>query len=469
MMSRPHTAQLGNSARGFTLIELMVAIVLGLLLSFGIVQLFAATGKTNRVQDAMGALQENGRYAIARLNADIRMIGYEKLDSSGFVNSIPTAAANPSGVGTQTLAPTVYVDTLALPDMTGGLSAPAGWPAATPWPMSLRYMIQGYECSDTSCSPAVPASLPAAGTSANQRVQSADVLTVRYINAAGWSATLGELAPVCAGNTLTSIAVTPAAAAPPVPASPAFNFVTGDLVLVTSGSSASIFRVNVAGNVLTPAAPLGGSVRCAGKTADSMLFNFSNDFVTATYYLRLKTDPSDSTRLIPTLVRRQSTINTAALATNDQEIVQGIEQLDFLYTVERANGATSMLTADDTQMAAQSTFANCPPAPYLYIKQFPPPAQPVEPQCLWRAVKNVEVRLLANSVKNNYDLTPLDMAFRYDYAYDGTDNTQTPAAPSCTTGPTGNCKTATTTGGAPIGYMMRREFISLASVRNYNP
>src|SRR5690348_1040974 len=97
-----------RAARGFTLIELMVAIVLGLLLSFGIVQLFGATGKTRRVQDAMSTVQENGRYAISRLNADLRMVAYQKLNASGFVNSIPNAAANPSGVGTQTLAPTVY-------------------------------------------------------------------------------------------------------------------------------------------------------------------------------------------------------------------------------------------------------------------------------------------------------------------------------------------------------------------------
>lgn len=455
-------------ARGFTLIEMMVAITLGILLSFGLVTLFGATSKTNRVQDAMAQLQENGRYAIARLNADIRMIAYEKLDASGFVTSIPTQAANPSGVGTQTLAPTVYVDTLVLPDFVpaSGLVAPAGWPAGTPWPLSQRYMIQGYECSSATCSPAtVPATIPGAGAGNNQRVRTADVLTVRYVNSAGWLATQGELSAVCAGNDLTSITVTPALAAPPVPASPAFNFVPGDLALLVAGSSASIFRVNVAGNMITPNAPLGGRVPCGGNSADAMLYNFSSDFITATYYTKLKTDPNDPTRLIPVLVRRQSTINNVQPFANDPEIVQGIEQLDFLYGVERKDGTTSFLTAADTQMQTQSTFANCPPAPYLYIKQLPP--NTVEPQCLWRAVKNIEVHVLANSVKNNYNLTPVDMAYQYTYAYDGTDAAQTPAVPPCV--PVSTCASSTLPSGLAVGKMLRREFISLVSVRNYNP
>jgi len=63
------------SPKGFTLIELMVALTLGLLLSIGIVTLFGATSKTNKVQDSLARLQENGRYAMTRMNADLRMLG----------------------------------------------------------------------------------------------------------------------------------------------------------------------------------------------------------------------------------------------------------------------------------------------------------------------------------------------------------------------------------------------------------
>ncbi len=64
---------MGIRAAGFSLIELMVAITLGILLSIGIVTLFGATSTTNKVQDALARLQENGRYALTRITDDLRM------------------------------------------------------------------------------------------------------------------------------------------------------------------------------------------------------------------------------------------------------------------------------------------------------------------------------------------------------------------------------------------------------------
>ncbi len=462
-----------NSLRGFSLIEMMVAILLGILLSIGLVTLFGATSKTNRVQQAMAQLQESGRYAISRMNGDLRMVAHQQLNISGFVNGLANTTNTPNGVVNPTIAADVYVTSLALPDF-GAVTAPALWPAGTTWPLSQRYMLQGFECSSGTCSPALPtggAALPTVGVAAGNRPPKSDVLSVRYLNANGWSQQKGELVEAtsaadsvsCTGGNLVSITVTPKPANGSIPASPSLNFTPGDLALLVAGSRAEIFEVSVSGSTLSPVAPLGGSIPCfaqptltSGASVDVTLYNFSRDFITVTYYLKLDTDPADGTRLIPVLVRRQSNIANAGAASNDQEIVQGAEQLDFLFGVSRADGKISYLTAD--AIATQSSYTNCPPVPWQYTKQMPGKVDTAA--CLWRAVKSIEVHVLMDSV-NNIDLTPADMAYQYTWTYSGTDAAQTPDVPPAAT--------ATMPSGLKAGRMMRREFVSLVSVRNYNP
>jgi type IV pilus assembly protein PilW len=292
-------------------------------------------------------------------------------------------------------------------------------------------------------------------------LQTSDVLTVRYLAALGWSRGKNELAFTCAGGaggTLSTITVTPATG------SPAFNFAaSGDLALLVYGSRSEIFQVTASGAALTPASVLGGSLPCpvdpsATSITDVTLYNFSQDFHTITYYLKLDADPNDSTRVIPALVRRESNIDNQGTASNDQELVQGIEQLDILAGVQRNNGTISYLTSD--LIDGQSSATNCPPMAVLQIAAGLP-AGSVEPQCLWRSLNSVEVHLLVDSVNNLYDLTPADMAYQYTYAYGGTDAKQSPASPPSAT--------TSLPSGLKAGWMLRREFVSLVSVRNFNP
>lgn len=57
--------------RGLTLVELMVALVLGMLVMAGVIQLFIANKETYRVQDGLARVQEAGRFAVYLLNTDI--------------------------------------------------------------------------------------------------------------------------------------------------------------------------------------------------------------------------------------------------------------------------------------------------------------------------------------------------------------------------------------------------------------
>lgn len=61
---------------GLSLIELMVALVLGLVISAAIIQVFLTSKNVYRMQDAMARIQENGRFAVDYISRDLRMAGY---------------------------------------------------------------------------------------------------------------------------------------------------------------------------------------------------------------------------------------------------------------------------------------------------------------------------------------------------------------------------------------------------------
>ncbi len=78
MKSRRSGLNLPTPARpapGFSLVEILVALVTGTLLSMGISQVYLNTKKTYNLQEQVSRLQENARYALDRIARDIRMAG----------------------------------------------------------------------------------------------------------------------------------------------------------------------------------------------------------------------------------------------------------------------------------------------------------------------------------------------------------------------------------------------------------
>ena len=65
-----------NLVRGFTLIELMVALAIGLLMAFGLVRVFASSSDSYRSLAQASQQIENGRYAIQALSDDLKHAGY---------------------------------------------------------------------------------------------------------------------------------------------------------------------------------------------------------------------------------------------------------------------------------------------------------------------------------------------------------------------------------------------------------
>jgi type IV pilus assembly protein PilW len=63
--------------RGFSLIELMIAMVLGLMLSAGIFTVFSGNKQSSDLNTTMADMQESARFAMNQLSSDIRMAGYQ--------------------------------------------------------------------------------------------------------------------------------------------------------------------------------------------------------------------------------------------------------------------------------------------------------------------------------------------------------------------------------------------------------
>jgi len=71
---------------GISLVEIMIALVLSLFLSAGVIEIYLASKQSYRTQEGYSRLQENGRYAIDTLTHFIRLAGYKPLNG----NVLPT-------------------------------------------------------------------------------------------------------------------------------------------------------------------------------------------------------------------------------------------------------------------------------------------------------------------------------------------------------------------------------------------
>ncbi len=72
-----------RNEQGLTLVEMMVAMTIGLVLLGGIITVLSSSQSTYRVNEALARMQENARYAFQLLSRDIRMAGYRGCAGDG--------------------------------------------------------------------------------------------------------------------------------------------------------------------------------------------------------------------------------------------------------------------------------------------------------------------------------------------------------------------------------------------------
>jgi type IV pilus assembly protein PilW len=174
-----------GSARGFSVIELMVAMTIGLVLVASVIEIFLGNRQTWRVQEASSRMQENARFAFDTLARDLRMAGYQGCPSLRAVT--PRAVALP-----------------AVPAFTS------------------TTVIRGHQAGTTSWTPSLPTAL--SGT-----ILGTDVVTIQFTEG-------------CSAHPTGTLASTSADLG--VSAANTCGFAPGDALLVSDCGASDLFRVS---------------------------------------------------------------------------------------------------------------------------------------------------------------------------------------------------------------------------------
>jgi type IV pilus assembly protein PilW len=432
--------------RGVTLVELMVALVLGLLVAGGITVIFMSTSASNQAQTQLARLQEQGRYAVTRIAADLKMAGAQYCSSTG--GSATVAAA--SGIALDSLrTPRVLSKnfTLAMSTTPWGAPYPAA-PTARYYLPSFAYM-RGFDCTKTDCAPSSPPTatqgVPAMGTDVGKRVIGASVLQLRYVDAnSGWAIGGNSQVVATATGDIDHVHIVPKTGEPSLT-----GVANNEQMMLADCSTAQVFQTT--GN--PDFVPVGTSANFSAPRALTpqsapRFFRMSTDFKTITYFLQVVSDDGTATGVkTGALMRCDSSMTPVC-----QELVRGVERLDFTYGVEDSGGLMHYLTAAqvDSRNSASSTLT-CPNGP--------PESTTTDQGCLWRALKTVEVNVLMDGQSPLYTLTSPELAYAYS-----PEGNSTPVAPDARG--TGGISPADQ--GFPVP-MMRRQFGTAVMMRNYNP
>lgn len=133
-----------HNQRGLSLVELMIAITLGLILTAGILQIFSNSKQTYRIEEALSRLQESGRLALNFIANDVRMAGFWgcQHDPSKIQNDLAAGAGYIDFTSNEisgTEGGTGVPDTLTLhgADSTPGLALQAASSGTMPFQVSL--------------------------------------------------------------------------------------------------------------------------------------------------------------------------------------------------------------------------------------------------------------------------------------------------------------------------------------------
>ncbi|MGD8936487.1 MAG: prepilin-type N-terminal cleavage/methylation domain-containing protein, partial [Thiogranum sp.] len=82
----PEVSRHTDRQAGFSLVELMVAMVISLFLLAGVVKIFVGSKQSYRVNDGLSRLQENARFAFDHIAQDLDAGGYMGCNDSADVD-----------------------------------------------------------------------------------------------------------------------------------------------------------------------------------------------------------------------------------------------------------------------------------------------------------------------------------------------------------------------------------------------
>jgi type IV pilus assembly protein PilW len=80
-----------NRRKGFTLVEIMVALAISSILMLGIIQVFSNSKRSSKVNEAVSRVQENARFAMEYIITDFRKAGYVGCNADNMRNFVDTS------------------------------------------------------------------------------------------------------------------------------------------------------------------------------------------------------------------------------------------------------------------------------------------------------------------------------------------------------------------------------------------
>ncbi len=276
-----------QNQKGFTLIEIMVAVVVSLILLSGVVQIFMSTKQTYKFGEAVSRMQESGRFAINMLTRDIRMAGYQ---GCADLSSIPAniIANNP-------------------PVTSFGTEAIGGWEYTGTW------------------APTTPAQ-PAAITSLVK--SNTDVITIKRASATSMQLT---------GNLLVENANIQLASNP-------IGVVANDVLFISDCTNADIFRATNVSNGGTVTIAHSNSANTTNKLskaygADARVYAFTDSI----YFIGISGRTNRRGQTVYALFRRN-------VSGTIDELVEGVENMQILYGERADNGNIRYVSADNATL-----------------------------------------------------------------------------------------------------------------------
>lgn len=292
--------------RGFSLIELMIAMVLGLMLSAGIFTVFSGNKRSSDLNSTMSDMQESARFALNQLSADIRMAGYQGC------KDVNRGGGNVLAVG----APTTNLE--------------------------LTAAVGSVVASATNWVPTLPAgAIPLV----SNVIPNTHALTLQF----GSSATF-PLSDNVGGNNPNRTADIPVDTTAGISSEP-FNIQTGEFAIISNCTGSDLIRVSGVAN--------DGSVSHTNglNTTNSLTHDYFADrntkfmrFNSNIYYVGDTGSTSENGTMITGLFQQKlpyTAANPPVL------MISGVEDMRILFGARTGTNAMSFLAPDDPALRPQ--------------------------------------------------------------------------------------------------------------------
>ena len=281
-----------SSQSGFSLVELMVALVLSSVLLIGLFQIFNSNRQAFSLQDGMARVQESGRISMEVLSREFRIAGYSGCATSGGGFDNFTNHVNPAGFDEATFQAAL-----------NGFGGDNG--------------LVGYDnVTDTTGTTLADIGL-VVGTATGQIISGTDVVTIQGVKACDG----GKVISGNANNANIKIE-----------SSAACGLQQNDIVIVSNCNTAEAF--SIINNQNTGAPPASGDTIAHGLGGLNLVNKLNGNYDDESYIFK----PSFTAFYIgngasgePALFMQGLTHGGKASDFDAFEIAEGIEDMQFLY------------------------------------------------------------------------------------------------------------------------------------------